>query len=286
MSKIAAGGLLNVVRCGAPFGRDVALPLGRVHYSGVRIVGTPGVDPAESFGAIPESGEILPGDTIDIVGAGGPMGVMHVVRTLSLGVRNVELWAADLNDDRLRGLRGTVESLAVAEQVGFHTYNPARDKGATDPDYMVVLVPSANLVADTVKRAGHRARINIFAGMPTEEMALVDLNAYTDKGLYLLGTSGSRVEDMEAVLDRVSAGKLDTDLSVAAVCGLDGVVDGVQAMADRRLAGKIVVYPSCEGLGLTGLADLPQVCPAAAKQMQAGAWNREAESALLRWCSE
>jgi threonine dehydrogenase-like Zn-dependent dehydrogenase len=284
--KIAPAGLLNVVRCGARFRRDVALPLGRAHYSGVRIAGTPGADPAESFGVIPESGEVLAGDTIDIIGAGGPMGVMHVVRTLSLGVRNVDLWAGDLSDARLRDLREVVRALTPPEQVGFHTYNPSRDEGTRDPDYVVVMVPSADLVARTVKHAGQRARINVFAGMPPEEMAPVDLNAYIDKGLYLLGTSGSRVEDMEAVLDRVCTGKLDTDLSVAAVCGLDGVADGVRVMADRSVAGKIVVYPSCEGLGLTRLADLPQVCPAAAKQLKAGVWNRDAESALVRWCSE
>ncbi|UCC21433.1 MAG: alcohol dehydrogenase catalytic domain-containing protein [Planctomycetota bacterium] len=44
--KLAPGGLVNIVLCGGRFGRDVVAPVGRVHYGGVRIVGTTGLDPA------------------------------------------------------------------------------------------------------------------------------------------------------------------------------------------------------------------------------------------------
>ncbi len=50
---------------------------------------------------------------------------------------------------------------------------------------------------------------------------------------------------MKAVLGRLERGELNTDLSVAAVSGLDGAIEGIQAVAENRLPGKIVVYPSC-----------------------------------------
>jgi hypothetical protein len=283
MPKIAAGGLLNIVRCGGRFSRDVALPVGRVHYSGVRIAGTPGADPGASFACIPESLEVREGDRLDIVGAGGPMGVMHVLRDLCLGVPDVELWAGDLNDDRLRELQRTVAALSDLGETEFHAYNPTREGPSGDPDYVVVMVPSPGLVADAVARARLRGRISIFAGMPVEEMVPVDLNAYIDKEIYVTGTSGSRVEDMKTVLYRISVGSLNTNLSVAAVCGLEGVIEGLRAVADRSVAGKVIVYPSCERLALTRLTDLPTTLPDVGASLEGDMWSRQAESALLRY---
>jgi D-arabinose 1-dehydrogenase-like Zn-dependent alcohol dehydrogenase len=51
--KVAAGGLLNIVQCGGKFGRPVVSQIGRVHYGGIRVIGTPGSNPAEAISAIP-----------------------------------------------------------------------------------------------------------------------------------------------------------------------------------------------------------------------------------------
>ena len=56
--KLAAGGLFNIALCGGKFGRDVVTPVGKVHYGGIRVVGTCGKNPAESMEYIPETGEI------------------------------------------------------------------------------------------------------------------------------------------------------------------------------------------------------------------------------------
>jgi len=88
-SKIAPQGLLNIVLCGGKFGRDVETAVGRVHYGGIRIIGTTGFDPFESMKTIPETSEIRPGDRINIIGAGGPMGMMHVVRNICQSVEGV-----------------------------------------------------------------------------------------------------------------------------------------------------------------------------------------------------
>jgi threonine dehydrogenase-like Zn-dependent dehydrogenase len=280
--KIASGGMLNIACCGARFDKEAALPVGRVHYSGLRVVGTPGSDPRESLATIPDCTEVRPGSKVDVVGAGGPMGVMHVVRTLSLRVDGVEVSAGDLDDSRLAGLRQAVASLRDPGATRFRAYNPAREGTRGDVDYIVIMVPEAGLVADAVARAGRGACINIFAGMPVEEVVPVDLNAYVEKGLYVTGTSGSRVEDMKAVLGRMSAGDLDTNLSIAAISGLDGAADGLRAVADGGVAGKVIVYPSCEGLRLTTLSEMSESMPAVGKWLEDGVWNQRAESALLQ----
>ena len=84
--RLLPRGLINIVQCGQKFGKPVITTVGRVHYGGIRIIGTTGSDPAESMATIPPSGEIRKGDKINVIGAGGPMGVMHVIRNICQGV--------------------------------------------------------------------------------------------------------------------------------------------------------------------------------------------------------
>lgn len=73
-AKVAAHGLLNIVLCGGKFGRDVVTMIGRVHYGGIRIIGTTGSDPAESMEIIPPTDEIRAGDKINIIVQAGRWG--------------------------------------------------------------------------------------------------------------------------------------------------------------------------------------------------------------------
>jgi len=124
--------------------------------------------------------------------------------------------------------------------------------------------------------------VNIFAGIAAGISGPIDMDAYCRKGLYFIGTSGSVMEDMRVVLRKVEAGQLDTNLSVAAVCGLDGVADGVKAVETQKVPGKIVVYPSLKGLGLTTLPELAAKYPAVGAHLKDGVWNKKAEEELLR----
>jgi hypothetical protein len=72
---------------------------------------------------------------------------------------------------------------------------------------------------------------------------------------------------LKAVLAKVTARQLDTNLSVAAIAGLDGAIDGIRAVEKNTLPGKILVYPAKRGLTLTPLGDKR--------------WTRETEAELL-----
>ncbi|HYA75006.1 MAG TPA: alcohol dehydrogenase catalytic domain-containing protein [Roseiarcus sp.] len=279
--KLASGGLLAIVQCGQKFGRPVNTQVGRVHYGGVRVVGTAGADPAAAFAAIPASAEIRPGDKINIVGAAGPMGTMHVIRLLCQGAPDVTVYAGDLNDERLAALRDLAWPLARKNRAAFHSYNPSKDSLNQTFNYIVVMAPVATLAAQAVAACEKNAVINIFAGIPADTTAAIDLDAYVDKQLYFVGTSGSELRDMKQVLAKVVARELDTNLSVAAVSGLDGAIDGIRAVEKNLLSGKILVYPSCRGLKLTALAELASEAP-----LDGGRWSAEAEAALLRRFAE
>ncbi len=52
--------------------------------------------------------------------------------------------------------------------------------------------------------------------------------------------------------------RLLANVSVAAISGLEGATEGIRAVESRSIAGKIIGYPVCRGLGLVRLeADVP-----------------------------
>jgi threonine dehydrogenase-like Zn-dependent dehydrogenase len=282
LAKVAAKGLFNIVLSGGKLARKVVTPVGRVHYEGLRIVGTTGTDPGDSMERIPQTGEIRSGDTVLIVGAGGPMGVMHVIRSICQGIDGIRVSATDVDEARLVILKRIAEPLAHSNGVGFDAYNAARDAIAESFDYTVVMVPIPALVAEAVSRSADNGIINIFAGIPVSISAELDLDAYIARHLYFVGTSGSVLDDMKRVLARVESGRLNTNVCVGAVSGLDGAVEGMRAVENRLIAGKIIVYPACKGLGLVPLGNLSAEVPPVAALMPEGLWNKRGEEKLLQ----
>lgn len=274
---VAVSGLLVLVTGGGKFGRPVNSAVGRVHYGGIRVIGTTGTDPADAYKAIPESAELKAGDRVSVIGAAGPMGVMHVIRSISLGLKDTAVYAGDLNPDRLAGLARLAAPLAEAKGVRFQAINPAADKIDEPLDYIVLMVPVAALIGPALVAAAPKAIINVFAGIPAEVYAPIDLDTYVDKQLYFIGTSGSELKDMKDVLAKVLSRELDTNLSVAAVADLESAIEGIRAVEKNLVGGKIIVYPSVRDLGLTGIEKLPADIPLAG-----GRWTADAEAALLR----
>ena len=116
-AKVGTSGLFVIVQGGKKFGRPVVTAVGRVHYGGIRIIGTTGNNVGRRAGGDSrrrrKSG---PSDKINIIGAAGPMGTMHVIRDLCQGVPNVTIFAGDLSDERLAALRKLAEPLAQKNQ--------------------------------------------------------------------------------------------------------------------------------------------------------------------------
>jgi L-sorbose 1-phosphate reductase len=280
-SKVAPHGLLNIVLSGDRFGKPVVTAVGRIHYRGIRLVGTTTADPAESLKYIPKTGEIRHGDRIHIVGAAGPMGMMHVIRDICQGIEGISLLAGDVDERRLARLTQVAEPLAKANRVDYAAYDARRRPDDEAFGYTVLMVPDGELVASAVKQAAPRGIVNVFAGIPASATAEIDLDGYIEKRLYFIGTSGSTLDDMRNMLEKVESGRLDTNVCVAAVSGLEGAVDGLRAVENRTVSGKILVYPACKGLGLTALADLQAKHPEIATHLKDGLWTAESEKQLL-----
>jgi threonine dehydrogenase-like Zn-dependent dehydrogenase len=282
--KLAAGGIINIVAGGRRVGEPVSVGIGRVHYGGTRWIGTTEKTAADAYEVIPPDGEIRPGDRIAVMGAGGPMGQMHVIRCICQGVGGISVVGADVDDGRLSALEGKARPLADANGVELRLINTTREPIPGSFSYFALLAPIGALVAEAIARSREGAIVNIFAGIPAPTRQTVDLDTYIANRCYMFGTSGSVLRDMKVVLEKVRSGRLDTNWSVDAISGMAGATEALAAVENRRLAGKVVVYPMLYDLGLVPLSELGSRFPSVAALLDNGRWTKSAEAELLKLC--
>ncbi len=266
---------------GGAFDRRVKIDVGRVHYDLIRYTGTAGTNAAAGYARIPAQCELREGDRIAIVGAAGPMGLMHTVRTAVSGVPGISMDAVDVDDARLAHLAAVVAPVAKANGVPATFRNSKTEPLDGGYTYVAAMVPAPFLIAQAVDISTEGAIVNAFAGFAIGTMAELDLTAIATKGIYLVGTSGSRIQDMETMLAKVEDGTLDTNVSLWAVTGMAGVADGIDAVTNRTSGGKIMVYPMLPDLGMVRLDELAEKLPTVAAAMVDGRWTKAAEAALL-----
>lgn len=279
--KLATRGIMNLVMCNRKLGAPARIGVGRIHYGMTRWIGTVTSDPSESYRWIPNTGEVRDNDRIQVVGAGGPMGQMHVIRNICCGRRNISLIATDMDDARLASLASKAQPLAEGRKVALRMVNTAKTKLSEMYSYIALMAPIPVLLAQAIHDSVPGCLINIFAGIPAPTKHEIDLDTYIERHCYMFGTSGSTIRDMKIVLEKVQSGQLNTDCSVDAVSGMAGAKDGIAAVENRTLAGKIIVYPQLHEMQLTPLAELAKSYPTVAAKLQAGQWTKEAELELL-----
>jgi len=279
---LATDSLLVIAQCGQRFLRPVQSPLGRIHYGGVRVCGDPESGFREAMRTIPVSGEVRPHDHVHVIGAAGPMGSMAVIRLLFLDTPGLSVEGIDRNVGRLAVLRPKAEALSAQRGVPLRIVDIHKEHREEQASYHMIMVPVPEVVAECVRDSRRGGIINIFAGIPSDVVGPLDLDAFCAKHLYFIGTSGSTMEDMEAVLGKVLGDRLDTNLSVGAVCGMGGAIAGLEAVKDGKIAGKVLVYPDLGDFPLTTLEELAAQYPSVAPKLVNGCWTRDAESELLR----
>lgn len=267
--------------------------VGRLHYDYIAFIGNQGPDIADSYGEQRNRCEIQGGGTTVFVGAGGPMGQMHVQRAIELPDGPTTIIATEVSDLRLEAIVDRFTALAEKNGRRLLTFNPLSSektlneyvmevtdgKGAED---VVVSVPIADVMAEGDTLMNENGMLVFFAGVPNGTMAPMNLsNVYMNNAQYT-GTSGLTLEDQKQVLSQASGGSLSPGKSVGAIGGMNVAKEGIQAVIDGTFAGKIVIFPQIEELPLIGLDDLASILPEVAEKLEPGnMWTIEAEEALF-----
>jgi threonine dehydrogenase-like Zn-dependent dehydrogenase len=292
--RLANGGIFNLV-LGQPLDRPAAVDIGRMHYDHLSVIGTTARDLSAAYQ--PVRTQLQEGGKTLLLGVAGPMGQMHLMRALALPGKPTKIVATDLFSARMAAVKRRF--LPSAAENGVELVCISRDEvdsdatflqreqdegGESGYDDIVVLAPFASVVEQAWPFAGDNCVINVFAGLSRGTIARIDLNAVAQRGVRYTGTSGSSIDDLRRMRDLVESRQLPTNHSVNAIAGIEGVGDGLRAVAEGRFAGKVVIYPNLhKPLPVTPLADLERVLPSVYAKLDGnGMWTREAEDELLR----
>jgi threonine dehydrogenase-like Zn-dependent dehydrogenase len=289
---IARRGTLNMVGETALDGL-VDTDVGRLHYDYTAYLGGRGPDIAASDGEARNRCDLRPRGTTVFVGAGGPMGLMHVQRAIQQTDGPRTIVATEVSDERLKSLEDRLGHLTASNDCELVTFNSqTADQslhdfvmGITDgrgADDVVVSVPISAVMAEADTLMNSDGMLVFFAGVPNGTLAPLNLSAvYLDNAQYT-GTSGLTIHDQQQVVDLASQGQLSPGSIVGAVGGMRAAKDGLRALVEGSYSGKVLIFPQIHDLPLMGLHELREKLPQVAEQLSPGdTWNDEAEKALF-----
>ncbi|HEY9076384.1 MAG TPA: alcohol dehydrogenase catalytic domain-containing protein [Anaerolineaceae bacterium] len=275
-----------------PMSRKVNVDIGRVHYHRWLYTGTTSLEITRAYTEYPVQAQIKPGGRALFVGAGGPIGRMHVQRAIQFANPPSLIVCTDVSDLRLEDLCTSFSGEARAKGIEFVCLNPTNNdayKAGIAPylengfDYVVVLAPVAAVIADSANYLGRKAVMNVFAGVARGTMAAIDLSKVYLDGNRIIGHSGSDMSDMLLTLERWGDDQLSLNMSVAAIGSLSAARDGLMAVKNTVFPGKVVIFPNISELPLTPLEGLKDVLPTVYARLKNGReWTAEAEEELFR----
>jgi threonine dehydrogenase-like Zn-dependent dehydrogenase len=235
-------------------------------------------------------------DVVWVIGGGGPMGQMHILRTVTLKERGKlfdlkTVIVTDVSGERLDAVRKRFAERMKKAGARLVTLNPVApgfdgEMRAAAPGgvaYAIACAQIPEVVSDSRKYIRRYGVLNLFAGIKRGTGPIFLGDIHYDQHT-ITGNSGSRLEDMEKMLRITERGELDTNASAGAVVGMKACVDGVRAVADGTMTNKTILYPQLPDLPLTPIEKLPDLVRFSKKvetEVRTGKWSKRAEEEML-----
>jgi L-sorbose 1-phosphate reductase len=147
-----------------PASRKTALDVGRIHYNRWLYAGTTQNDISAAYTETPVRSSLKPGGKAWFVGAGGPIGRMHVQRAISFAGAPGVIVCTDVSDSRLEDLCTSYKGEAEAKGIEWVCVNPLQKdtyEKAMAPhfetgfDDIVILAPVPPVISDAASHAAH-----------------------------------------------------------------------------------------------------------------------------------
>ncbi len=271
--------------------RAVNVDAGRIHYNRWLFVGGIETDIAALYNHAPVRSALKNGGKALFVGAGGPMGRMHVQHAIETTNPPGLIVCSDVSDDRLTDLDNSYSTEAREKGIKWLCVNPTKKEEYEKEmaqfrlqgfDDIIMLAPIPAVISDAARWLAPKGVMNIFAGVARGTTAQLDLNDAIYNDTRIIGHSASSIEDMITMLNEVESGQLSSNRSVAAVGSLEAVKDGLKALMDATFPGKVVIFPNIKPLPLTSIQELKQILPEVYAKLKNGReWTNEAEQTFL-----
>ena len=289
----ADGGILAILST-EPMENPVAFICRRVHYDSVVIVGATSTCIADAYRPTRPNYDLKPNGSVIMVGAGGPMGQMHVQRAVHRKNGPKLLVICDPDTERGKALQDRYGSYMREHDRKLVVLN----SGAYDDDELhkillelnggkfyddiIICAPVGKLAPQYQPLLAPGGILNIFAGIMKDFIQEMDISPIYLSGQRWIGSCGPDYSLFFQLVNEMEHEELDTDSSVAAIGGMNCVWEALKALTEGAFSGKTVIYPYLPDLPLMKLEDVAQKYPDIGAVMKQGRyWSRAAEAVLL-----
>lgn len=292
ISLINPGGLINLVGT-KPLAKKVQLDAQRIHYDFVSLVGNSGNDLATSYGVKRNRSDLFQNGTAILYGAGGPIGQMHLQRAITSSEGPDNLIVVDVSQERLDYVEQRFGQLAIKNNKTLDLINPVtcgenfdqqikEITGREVADDVIVMVPNPDVLEQAGSLLHKYSLLNLFAGTPSGTFFPIDISNIYLGNLQITGSSGLSFQHIRAAYDLSRNGIININTSVAAVGGMGVAQEAILAVEERRVPGRVVIYPQLVDLPLMSIEELGNKYPAISPAIGEGnLWTNEAEKILM-----
>ncbi len=233
-----------------------------------------------------------------VFGACGPMGMECVDYGLQLENGSELIVAVDVSEDRIARAEKVLGPRAeeYGKQLVFVNAKKSADvikellelSGGHGYDDAFVYAPVPLLIEQADKVLAKDGCLNFFAG-PVDKQLSATINFYNVHyaGAHIVGSSGSKLEDMHHALSVMEQKRIMPAVMVTHIGGLESAIDATLNLP-KIPGGKKLIYPHVD-LPLTAIDDFKELGKdnllfdklATACEKHSGCWNAEAEQILL-----
>lgn len=274
-----------------------AIDVGALHYKN-RFYQGAAEGALDAAYAAPRRQTLRKGGIAWFPGGAGAMGQMHVELAILSSDAPSKILVSDMDTERIGHLRTKLAERAAERGIVLEFLNPGTmtneefEQELTEfaPhgfDDIIILVPSAKVVDQTLPHLADSGLVNVFAGIPAGETARIPVDRIIRKGIRFTGSSGSSTQDMKDALLAAERHEFEPQSALAAIAGFRAVKEGLKAVAAGTYPGKIVILPDCPDLPLTPFDPAHMEPELAATLDTHGCYTAETEQYLRnRWRKE
>ena len=180
------------------------------------------------------------GDTMVVVGA-GPLGILLTELGRIMGVTKtivVNRSRPRLEVAKRYGVDVTICS--SEENTVERVLEETRGQGA---NVILTACPSPEAQAETLHYAAHRARINLFGGLPKgKSLVPIDTNILHYREIFLFGSHGAVPSHLAKAVELIASKRIDMKKYISHTFPLDSALEGFKA-AEDKVGMRVVLKP-------------------------------------------
>jgi len=192
-----------------------------------------------AYGAVRNSGDIRPGETVAVIGAGG-VGANCLQFCRAFGAEKVI--AVDVSDDKLKAMPalGATHTInALKEDVKERILEITGGKGVDCAIEALGRADTFRQATDVVVDGGRAVMVGI---APAGMLANVEITRLVRRQIKIMGSFGARARtDMPEILKFVSRGMIDVASPITAKYSLADSAQAYKDLAENKIVGRAVV---------------------------------------------